>query len=25
MSGYTLTKSQEENLGKFMKIANTLS
>ena len=25
MSGYTLTKSQEDNLGKLIKIANTLS
>ena len=25
MSGYSLTKSQEENLGKFIKVANTLS
>ena len=25
MSGYTLTKSQEENLGKFIKVANTLA
>ena len=25
MSGYSLTKSQEENLGKFIKVANTLA